>query len=249
MVSTVSLPGLGGPGWLILAHGPDRWDEGVWPERVLRRLATLGRVVYVEPPEFADGSARAALEVTLPAPGVERVVPKFPATLRDQASEAWLTLRRLLHSELGVGRKSRTGRDVFVHWFASADPASAMLNGFGESLVVYDALAESRAAADSATENGRSLLLARADLVFVPADPSPPLPATRAEVVPIAVPAKASNGASTEDDAWSALADRVRDVIARGVPKVKATSLPPASGPRQPTRRTPVRRRLVRPDR
>ena len=62
----------------LIVHSHLRWDF-VWqrPQQILSRFGRSRPVLYVEEPVFADDLSGGSLDVSQPAPGVYRVVPRL----------------------------------------------------------------------------------------------------------------------------------------------------------------------------
>lgn len=150
------------PHWVIVAHSHLRWDF-VWqrPQQILSRLARRHRVIFVEEPLWdADADAPRA-DLSMPLPGVTRLVPVMPTTLQGRYDECTRVVR------LWLQRLVASGSPV-VQWFFTPMPAPLMLGALDEAAVVYDCMDELSAfryAPPDLMERERTLLAA-ADVVF-----------------------------------------------------------------------------------
>jgi len=153
----------------LIVHSHLRWDF-VWqrPQQILSRLGKRHPVLFVEEPVFADDIATASLDVGVVSPGVHRVIPRLPATLRASYDAAASTVRSLLE-HLIVGQSRFAGVfDGAVQWFYTPMPAPIMLGAFNERGVVYDCmdeLAQFRFAPPELAQR-EQILMARSDVVF-----------------------------------------------------------------------------------
>ena len=153
----------------LIVHSHLRWDF-VWqrPQQILSRFGRSRPVLYVEEPVFADDLSGGSLDVSQPAPGVYRVVPRLGAELRESYDDAAVRVRALLVTLLGEGGQLAGTFDDAVQWFYTPMPARTMIGAFGECAVVYDCmdeLAQFRFAPSDLGARERHLMAA-ADVVF-----------------------------------------------------------------------------------
>ncbi len=153
----------------LIVHSHLRWDF-VWqrPQQILSRFASTRPVLYVEEPVFADDIGHGTLDVSRPAPGIYRVVPRLPGELRGSNDDAEEAVRTLLLRLIGEQGSLAHRFDNPVQWFYTPMPARVMLGAFSECAVVYDCmdeLAQFRFAPPDLADRER-MLLAVADLVF-----------------------------------------------------------------------------------
>jgi glycosyltransferase involved in cell wall biosynthesis len=153
----------------IIVHSHLRWDF-VWqrPQQILSRFARSRPVLYVEEPVFANDIGMGTLDVSQPAPGVYRVVPRLATELRASYDDAAARVRTLLVALLGEGGQLAGTFDDAVQWFYTPMPARTMLGAFGECAVIYDCmdeLAQFRFAPSDLGARERHLMAA-ADVVF-----------------------------------------------------------------------------------
>jgi glycosyltransferase involved in cell wall biosynthesis len=153
----------------LIVHSHLRWDF-VWqrPQQILSRFARNRSVLYVEEPVFADDVFTGTLDVTLVAPGVYRVVPRMPASLRESYDTAATHVRALLADLIGDGGALDGKFDDAVQWFYTPMAAPIMVGALGECAVVYDCmdeLSQFRFAPPDIGARERQLM-ASADVVF-----------------------------------------------------------------------------------
>jgi glycosyltransferase involved in cell wall biosynthesis len=153
----------------LIVHSHLRWDF-VWqrPQQILSRFARSRPVLYIEEPIFAEDIGTGTLDVSQPAPGVYRVVPRLAAELRASYDDAAARVRTLLVALLGEGGQLAGTFDDAVQWFYTPMPARTMLGAFGECAVIYDCmdeLAQFRFAPSDLGARERHLMAA-ADVVF-----------------------------------------------------------------------------------
>jgi len=146
-----------------------RWDF-VWqrPQQLMSRFAADAPVLFVEEPIHLDDADSNRLQITMPAPGVYRAVPKLVASLRESHDKSLVAVRNLVLNELGPrGRLDGLFANA-VQWFYTPMPAPAMLGAFNETGVVYDCmdeLSQFRHAPRELIERER-LLITNSDVVF-----------------------------------------------------------------------------------
>ena len=173
--AATAVPGgpLGGANLLdapLLVHSHLRWDF-VWqrPQQLLSRFAQHAPVLFVEEAIYVDDLRAVQLDLSQPARGVARVVPKVPSKLYHDADGTLTVVRTALQQALARGGALGNGQYAApVQWFYTPMPAPAMLGAFGERAVVYDCmdeLAQFKFAPPELIERER-LLIARADVVF-----------------------------------------------------------------------------------
>jgi hypothetical protein len=154
----------------LLVHSHLRWDF-VWqrPQQLLSRFAQHAPVLFVEEAVFADDLATGALDITTPAKGLTRVIPRLPTSLYSQPEETLVAVRTLLQQALGRGGALGSGQFARpVQWFYTPMPAPVMLGAFGERGVVYDCmdeLSQFKFAPPELLERER-LLMRKSDVVF-----------------------------------------------------------------------------------
>jgi len=153
----------------IIVHSHLRWDF-VWqrPQQLLSRLAMRNEVLFVEEPIYCDDVGVARLALSLPTPGVHRVVPMLPASLRGEYDASITSIRELLREGMRAhgefeGRFARP-----IQWFYTPMPAPAMIGAFDERAVIYDCmdeLSKFRFAPRELVDRER-YLMAQSDVVF-----------------------------------------------------------------------------------
>lgn len=154
----------------LLVHSHLRWDF-VWqrPQQLLSRFAQHAPVLFVEEAVFVDDIVAGSLDLSMPAKGITRVIPRLPSPLYSQPDAALATVRGLLQQALARGGALGNGQFARpVQWFYTPMPAPAMLGAFGERGVVYDCmdeLSQFKFAPPELLERER-LLMRRADVVF-----------------------------------------------------------------------------------
>lgn len=152
-----------------IAHTLGRWPATDSRERqILTRLARAAPVFVVEPPVFADDVAIGRLDLSMPAPGVWRAVPRLPSELIHDEDETLDRVRHFSQQMVGPSAPLAPHFPEPVQWFFTPMPAPRMLGAFGEAGVVYDCVDERtwlRLAPRGAGERER-MLLAHADVVF-----------------------------------------------------------------------------------
>jgi glycosyltransferase involved in cell wall biosynthesis len=153
----------------LIVHSHLRWDF-VWqrPQQILSRLARRHAVLFVEEPVFVDDIESASLEVAEAVPGVHRVVPRLPATLRTSYDESATAVRSLLERLIANDARLAAAFGEPVQWFYTPMPAPIMIGAFNERGVVYDCmdeLAKFRFAPPELTQR-EQFLISRADVVF-----------------------------------------------------------------------------------
>ena len=153
----------------ILVHSHLRWDF-VWqrPQQLFSRFARSRDVLFVEEPYFLDDVLRPSLERTMPHPGIQRVIPRLPASYRESETATQVAVRTMLLELIGPTGELAHRFDAPIQWFYTPMPAPAMLGAFNDSAVVYDCmdeLAQFRFAPAELVQRER-FLLARADIVF-----------------------------------------------------------------------------------
>jgi glycosyltransferase involved in cell wall biosynthesis len=153
----------------IVVQSHLRWDF-VWqrPQQLLSRFSERHRVLFIEEPLFPDDVSMPRLDLSLPLPGVHRVVPVLPAVLRDCYDESIARVRDLVRAEMAGGGALAGLFQRPMQWFYTPMPAPAMIGAFDECIVVYDCMDELSKFrfAPSALVDRERLLLASADVVF-----------------------------------------------------------------------------------
>ena len=153
----------------LIVHSHLRWDF-VWqrPQQILSRLGRNRPVLYVEEPVFVDDCIDASLDVSVPDPGIHRVVPRLPSDQRTSYDDNVGCIRSLLQELIGEGGALAGQFDRAVQWFYTPMPAPSTIGAFDERGVVYDCmdeLAQFRFAPAELVQRER-FLMARSDIVF-----------------------------------------------------------------------------------